>query len=126
MTFGAYYVYNNMWNTSAKLGAQTLSACSYDSWYVVSSQTNQQGAVLTYPNVQENFAQTIGSFNALTSTFAETSPHVGIYEDAYDIWLNGVPGTNQIMIWVDNNGRVPQGSEQRINSSLTADDTQCI
>jgi hypothetical protein len=112
MTFGAYYVYNNMWNTSAKLGPQTLSACSYDSWYVVSSQTDQQGAVLTYPNVQENFSQTIASFNALTSTFAEASPHVGIYEDAYDIWFNGFgAGHTELMIWVDNEKQVPAGDK---------------
>jgi hypothetical protein len=111
-TFGNYYVYNNMWNTSQTLGPQTLSACSASSWYVVSNQTDQQGAVLTYPNVQENFSQTVGSFQAISSTFAETSPHVGIYEDAYDIWFNGFgAGHTEVMIWVDNSKQVPAGSK---------------
>jgi hypothetical protein len=111
-TFGDYYVYNNMWNTSATLGPQTQYACSYSSWYVVSNQTDQQGAVLTYPNVQENFSQTIASFTAVSSTFAETSPHVGIYEDAYDIWFDGFgAGHTELMIWVDNYGQVPTGSK---------------
>jgi hypothetical protein len=111
-TFGSYYVYNNMWNTSATLGPQTLYACSYSSWYVVSNQKNQQGAVLTYPNVQENFTQSVGSFHAITSTFAESGPHVGIYEDAYDIWFNGFgAGHVELMIWVDNYKQVPAGNK---------------
>ncbi len=110
-TFGNYYVYNNMWNTSQTLGPQTLSVCSASSWYVVSNQTDQAGAVLTYPNVQENFTQTVGSFRTLSSTFAETSPRVGIYEDAYDIWFNGFgAGHTEVMIWVDNYKQVPAGS----------------
>jgi len=111
-TFGSYYLYNDMWNTSATLGPQTLYACSYSSWYVVSNQTDQAGAVLTYPNVQENFSQTVASFHSISSTFAETSPHVGIYEDAYDIWFNGfASGHTELMIWVDNYGQVPAGSK---------------
>jgi glycosyl hydrolase family 12 len=111
-TFGSYYVYNNMWNTSATLGPQTLYVCSYDDWYVVSNQTDQQGAVLTYPNVQENFSQAVSSFKAISSTFAETSPHVGIYEDAYDIWFDGFgAGHTELMIWVDNFNQVPAGSK---------------
>ena len=109
-----YYVFNNMWNTAAGPGPQTLYACSYHSFYVVSDQTDDAGAVETYPNVQMNFNDVpIRSIHTATSTFAETSPHVGIYEDAYDIWLNGVAtkGSNQIMIWVDNYNRVPTGSQ---------------
>jgi hypothetical protein len=57
----------------------------------------------------------INSFHAVTSTFAETSPHVGIYEDAYDIFVNSStlvgPGTTEIMIWVDNYGQVPAGNK---------------
>jgi hypothetical protein len=103
-----------VWNTAAGPGPQTLYACSYHSWYVVSDQTDNGGAVKTYPNVQMNFNDVpISSFHGLTSTFAETSPHVGIYEDAYDIWLNGVATTrsSQVLIWVDNTNRVPAGSQ---------------
>jgi len=111
---GGYYVFNNMWNTSVPLGPETLSACSYHSWYVVSNQTNSAGAVKTYPNVQMNFSDPqISTLTQVTSTFAEQSPHVGIYEDAYDIWLNGIAtnGSTEVMIWVDNYKQVPAGSK---------------
>src|SRR6266540_355144 len=52
---GGYYVHNNMWNSSAGLGPETLSACSYHSWYVASTQTNSAGAVKTYPNVHVDY-----------------------------------------------------------------------
>jgi glycosyl hydrolase family 12 len=111
---GGYFLYNNMWDTDAGPGPQTLYACSYHSWYVVSDQPEGTGAVKTYPNVQMNFSELpLGSFHSVTSMFAETSPHVGIYEDAFDIWLNGVAtaSSSQIMIWVDNFNRIPPGSQ---------------
>jgi hypothetical protein len=109
---GGYYVHNNMWNTAAGLGPETLSACSYHDWFVVSNQTNNAGAVKTYPNVHKDYTDVpISSFKALTSTFAESSPHVGIYDVAYDIWTNGVATSNsiEIMIWTDNYKQVPAG-----------------
>jgi hypothetical protein len=72
------------------------------------------GAVKTYPNVHEDFgsAPAISSFGTLSSSFAHTAPHVGIYEFAYDIWLNGVAsnGSTEVMIWTDNFHQVPSGS----------------
>jgi hypothetical protein len=109
---GGYYVHNNMWNDSAGLGPETLYACSYHSWYVVSNQTNSGGAVKTYPNVHRDYDNVpIRSFHTLTSTFAATSPHVGIYDVAYDIWTNGVadPGSTEFMIWTENFHQVPAG-----------------
>ena len=54
----------------------------------------------------------IASYATITSTFAETSPHVGIYNVAFDIWANGiaVPGCNEIMLWTENFNQVPGGS----------------
>jgi hypothetical protein len=111
---GGYYVHNNMWNSAYTLGPETLYACSYRNWYVVSNQTNSAGAVKTYPNVHKDYNNVpISTFNAITSTFAETSPHVGIYNVAYDIWINGVatPGCTEIMIWNENFNQVPAGSK---------------
>ena len=111
---GGYYVHNNMWNQSAGLGPETLSACSFHSWYVVSNQTNDAGAVKTYPNVHEDYADVpINSFHSLTTTFAATSPHVGIYDVAYDIWTNGVAtnGSTEFMIWTENHNQVPSGTK---------------
>jgi Glycosyl hydrolase family 12 len=116
-TDGSYYVYNNMWNISGYSVTQTLYACSYRDWYVVADMNNDSGdgAVKTYPNVQETFSEPkISSFSGISSTFAETSPHVGIYEDAYDIWLNGIAssGSTEVMIWTENFNQSPAGSDE--------------
>ena len=111
---GGYYVHNNMWNSAEALGPETLYACSYHNWYVVSKQTNHAGAVKTYPNVHKDYNNVrISSFNRIRSTFAATSPHVGIYNVAYDIWANGVAtsGSTEIMIWTENFKQVPAGNK---------------
>ncbi|HWB76277.1 MAG TPA: hypothetical protein VG755_15005 [Nannocystaceae bacterium] len=104
-----YYVHNNMWNSEC---CQTLYACSYADWYVVSNQIDEAGAVKTFPNVHRDYdGKRIDSFPVLTSTFAATSPHVGIYNVAYDIWINGIaaPGGAELMIWTENFNQVPGG-----------------
>jgi hypothetical protein len=112
-----YFVSNNMWNASGYSVTQTLYACSHSDWYVTATMNNDSGngAVKTYPNSQRDFNDPqISSLNSVTSTFAETSPGVGIYEDAYDIWLNGLAtsGSTEVMIWTQNNGQTPSGSVQ--------------
>ena len=105
-----YYVHNNMWNSTC---CETLYACAYNNWYVVSNQINEAGAVKTYPNVHRDYAsRRISSFSRLTSTFAMTSPHVGIYNVAYDLWINGIAarGGAELMIWTENFHQVPGGS----------------
>ena len=116
-TFSKYYVTNDMWNISGYTVKQTLYACNYNNWYVVATMNNDKkdGAVKTYPNVHEDFSSVpISSFASLSSNFAETSPHVGIYEDAYDMWINGLAtrGSTEVMIWNDNYNQVPSGSVQ--------------
>jgi Glycosyl hydrolase family 12 len=118
---GGYYLYNNMWNAARYSVQQTLYACSYNNWYVVANMNNDtgDGAVKTDPDVQINFNEpAISSFHSITSTFAEKSPDVGIYNDAYDIWLNGVdtPGSNEVMIWNQNHGQRPAGSVVAVTS----------
>lgn len=111
-----YFVFNNMWNASNYTVSQTLYACSYSNWYVVATANNDSGdgAVKTYPNSHRDFDNNpaIDSFHSITSTFAESSPHTGIYEDAYDIWLNGIAssGSTEVMIWTENYHQVPAGS----------------
>jgi hypothetical protein len=112
---GGYYVHNNMWN-SAKYSpcTSTLYAWSHDNWYVVARLNNKSGdgAVKTYPNVHRDYRRVpVSSFDSITSTFSETSPHIGIYNVAYDIWLNGVatPGCTELMIWTENFNQVPGG-----------------
>jgi hypothetical protein len=110
-----YYVHNNMWNAAKyKPCTSTLYAWSHDNWYVITRMNNKtgDGAVKTYPNVHIDYdAVPIGSYDSITSSFAETSPRVGIYNFAYDIWINGIakPGCTEIMIWTENFHQVPGG-----------------
>lgn len=110
-----YYVHNNMWNSrNYSPCTSTLHARSYDNWYVVTRMNNQtgDGAVKTYPNVHRNFKNVpLDSFESITSSFAMTTPQVGIYNVAYDIWINGIatPGCTEIMIWTENFQQVPGG-----------------
>ena len=112
---GGYYVHNNIWN-GAKYSpcTQTLTARSHGDWHVVARMNNKKGdgAVKTYPNVHRDYDRVpIGSFDSMTSRFAETSPDVGIYNVAYDLWINGIatPGCTEIMIWTENYKQVPGG-----------------
>ena len=114
-SINGYYVHNNMWN-SAKYSActSTLYAWSHDNWYVVTRMNNTtgDGAVKTYPNVHRNYRSVpLEAFDSLTSNFAGTSPPVGIYNFAYDLWINGIarPGCTEIMIWTENRKQVPGG-----------------
>ena len=113
-----YFVANDAWNAGNYNVSQTLYACSYSNWYVKATMDNSKGdgAVKTYPNSHRDFDNSpkISSFSSITSTFAETSPGTGIYEDAYDIWLNGIGGDNstEVMIWTENHGQTPSGSPQ--------------
>jgi hypothetical protein len=111
-----YFVANDAWNASHYSVTQTIYACSYSDWYVTATMNNDSGdgAVKTYPNSHRDFDNSprIDSFHSITSTFAETGPGSGIYEDAYDIWLNGIAssGSTEVMIWTDNHGQTPAGS----------------
>jgi hypothetical protein len=116
---GGYIVHNNMWNVSGYDVSETLSACSYRNWSVRVTADNDRGdgAVKTYPNVHKDYHDwstgaepRLSSFRRISSSFAATTPRVGIYNAAYDIWLNGVPGEHEVMIWTDNYKQVPAGS----------------
>lgn len=107
-----YYVHNNMWNNGS--GTQTLRACAYNNWNVTATQPNTT-SVKTYPNVHKDYPnKPLSSFSTLTSTFAAKTPRVGIYNVAYDIWLNGVAtnGSTEVMIWTENFNQRPAGSIQ--------------
>ncbi len=115
---GDYYVHNNMWNVADYSVSEKLVACSAGNWSVTATADNDNGdgAVKTYPNVHKDYHDwgtdkepPLSQYPRLTSTFAATSPHTGIYNVAYDIWLNGVPGNREIMIWTENYHQTPSG-----------------
>ncbi|HEX3773367.1 MAG TPA: hypothetical protein VHV51_02825, partial [Polyangiaceae bacterium] len=83
-----YFVFNNVWNTAAGPGPQTLYACSFHDFYVVSEQSDDGGgAVKSYPNVQLNYSDLpLSSFHHIMSRFAEAGPVTGSYEYAFDVW----------------------------------------
>lgn len=115
ITLNGYYVSADTWNAATYQVTQTTYVCDYDNWYVTANMNDDKkdGAVKTYPNVHKDFNSSpkINSFTEITSCFAHTAPHVGIYEFAYDIWLNGVgSGATEVMIWTDNYGQTPSGS----------------
>jgi hypothetical protein len=118
ITLGGFYVDTDTWNAASYQVSQTMYVCDYNSWYVVAKMDNASGdgAVKTYPNVHKDFnaSPAISSFSAISSSFAHAGPQVGIYEFAYDIWLNGVAsnGSTEVMIWTDNFNQVPSGSVQ--------------
>ena len=113
-----YVVHNNMWNASGYNVSETLKACSHRKWFVRAKANNSSGdgAVKTYPNVHKDFHNwstghepRIGVFKTIKSRFAARAPGTGIYNVAYDIWLDGVPGDTEVMIWTDNHKQVPAG-----------------
>jgi hypothetical protein len=116
ITLSGFYVDTDTWNAAKYQVSQTMYVCDYNNWYVVANMNDSahDGAVKTYPNVHKDFndAPKISSFGTIQSSFAHTAPHVGIYEFAYDIWLNGVGGngSTEVMIWTDNFHQVPSGS----------------
>jgi hypothetical protein len=97
-----WWVNNDAWNGSA--GPQSLQVCNQSSWEAASNQTNNGGAVETYPDTEydvggrNNPSTTpISGWGSITSTFSEAYPAGGGWDAAYDLWLNN--WTTEIMIW---------------------------
>jgi hypothetical protein len=110
-----YTVTNDMWNIGGGGISQTLSVCSASSWFVNANVADDGGGVKTYPDSYYMFnnAPKISSLNSVTSSFAQSSPDSGTFEDAYDIWLNGTVSDgnhDEVMIWTENRGQIPGGS----------------
>ena len=115
----SYYLYDNQWNCGPSSGNHCGPESAYGcanadgtvSFVVTSNEPAGNTAVLTYPAVQSNFSgkPLLSSFKSITSSFSETSPHVGDYEVAWDCWFND--NANEVMIWVDNYNQVPAGKK---------------
>lgn len=112
---GRFDLYNNEWNTSDNPGPQTICGNSESDWQVTSTQRAGNTGVLTYPSVQLNYnggnGYPLSQFTSMTSSYAETMNAVSgtDAEAAYDIWLDGL--NKEVMVWVDNHGQTPAGSE---------------
>jgi hypothetical protein len=93
----------------------TLRACGYNNWRVEASGLSGT-SVKAYPNVHEDINNPKGlhfdTRSTITGTFAGRGPGAGIYDVAWDIWLNGVgngPGVSEVMVWTENLKQVPAG-----------------
>src|ERR1044072_8812523 len=77
---------------------------------VVESNSSGDGAVKTYPNVHRDYFSNplLSSLPVLSSTFAGTAWGSGIYNVAYDIWLNNY--AYEVMIWTENHNQRPGGN----------------
>jgi hypothetical protein len=113
---GSYYLYDNQWNCGGNnCGPESAYGCANMNntvgFVVTSNQPKGNTAVLSYPAMQDNFnaKPLLSSFNTITATFDETSPHVGDYEVAWDCWFNN--NANELMIWVDNYNQAPAGNK---------------
>ena len=125
-TVGSYYLYDNQWNCGSgsgnDCGPESAYGCTNSDgtvdFVVTSNQPAGNTAVLSYPAMQDNFDSkpALSSFHTITATFAETSPHVGDYEVAWDCWFND--NDNEFMVWVDDYNQVPGGNRVATDVSL--------
>jgi hypothetical protein len=125
---GGYILHNNMWNAAGYDLTQTMGVCDHASWYVdVTTPAGTDSAVKSYPNVHVDYHNwstgyepPLPSFKTIMSSYAGQGPGVGVYNVAYDIWLNGVGGgADEVMIWTENRGQRPAGSEVASNVTIS-------
>lgn len=120
---GGAEVVQNVWNPQPS-ASQTLTANGPDSWNVSATMPAGNHAVISYPDVRVDYTpgDQPTAFtalpNPLTSGWSQADPSgTGQdYEWAYDIWLGATGRTSwisdqEIMIWTDNHGQVPGGSD---------------
>jgi hypothetical protein len=110
-----YYVHNHLWNAAPYGATGCTDICSFNSWKHTANAIAADLAVKTYPNTHRNYNSLplVSSFPVLTSTFGFSAPGNGIYNVAYDIWLNGFDlnaGGYEIMIWTENHNQRPGGN----------------
>jgi hypothetical protein len=127
------YLANNCWADPSC--EQILSANSFGDWQVSADEPAGNGSVRTAPEAQQQFNNwcpsshtwsnlvengcgsttdtPISALSELTSTYAESTPHNSqtIAQWAWDNWLSNDAGyPDEVMVWIDNNGRCNSGS----------------
>jgi hypothetical protein len=116
--------------------SSNLCAYSKDDWYVEIKATDHgDGAVQAYPSIRKIYHDwggpedytldpKLSSFPQLKVEFAHQSPTdcAGcVYEEAFDIWLNGIGDGNyqtELMIWTHNQGQSPYGDLKAKNVTV--------
>lgn len=93
---GGYMLNNDVWGSGA--GPQTIWANSFHNWGVMSDQPATNG-VKSYPHAEFDINRSLSSIGGVSSTFAVTVPGTGVYNTAYDIWLNN--NAFEVMLWMN-------------------------
>jgi hypothetical protein len=117
---GQTEVIQDVWNPISG-AAQTLTAFNPGDWSVSAKMPAGNTAVVSYPDTQQLYTTTsntpdpLSNFSSITSSYAESGPSASgdDYEAAYDIWAGTGSSdyAQEIMIWVDNHGQRPAGSD---------------
>jgi hypothetical protein len=121
-SYGRWDIYNNTWGPDP--GTYVITAYSARHWKVSANQNGGGGcggcAVEAYESAQWNYNNVRYSrIRKLVSTFSETMPTGSLTknhfdaEAAYDVFLNG-SDTDEVMVWVDNQGQTPAGSFDKV------------
>ena len=121
-TFGHWIVYNNTWGPTP--GRYVIHAHSQSDWTLTADQNGGGGcggcAVEAYESTQWNYNNVrYSAIRSLSSSFSETMPtgsrrKNGIDAEAtYDMFIHG-SDTDEVMVWVDNQGQTPAGSLYKV------------
>jgi Glycosyl hydrolase family 12 len=105
---GGYLVRNNVWAKDG-FGPQTISADSFSSWWVDSTQPNTNG-VKSYPHVARKIDRGLSTLRSLTSSFTVSLPRDGTFNAAYDIWADN--NSYEAMLWEYKQVATPIGVKQ--------------
>ena len=120
--YGPWDLYNNTWGPTP--GTYVIHGWSARHWNVVADQNGGGGcggcAVEAYESAQWNYNDVPYSrIKEMTSTFSETMPTGSLKKNGfdseanYDVFLHG-SDTDEVMVWVDNQGQTPAGTRGQV------------
>jgi glycosyl hydrolase family 12 len=102
---GGYILNNDVWGQGA--GPQTIWANSFHNWGVSSNQPATNG-VKSYAHAEFDVNRSLSALHTVSSTFNVSVPGTGVYNTAYDIWLNN--NAFEVMLWANEVVAGPLGS----------------